>query len=291
MIKSMTGFGKAVATVNGTPCTVESRSVNGRYLELSIRLPKEWADQEAAMRDVVRDHVGRGSVNVYVRREEAAGEHALIVDKELATAYVNALRELKNELQLEGEITIGHVAAYTAIFEGEPEAGENAALTAELKDAFVRSLTSMNEMRLREGTEMARDITERVETITSHLALVQEMSRNKIPMERQRLNERIKLMVDEESYDEQRLQLEIALLADKLDISEEVVRLKSHIKHFLSDLTVGGLVGRKLNFQLQEMNREVNTIGSKSNDAEIARLVVEMKEELERMREQVQNIE
>jgi len=291
MIKSMTGYGKAVSTVDDAPCTVEVRSVNGRYLELSIRLPKEWADQEPAMREVVRESVSRGSVNVYVRREEGTLEQHLIVDRHLAASYVEALRSLKDELNLSGEVSIDHVAGFSQIFQGEPDTEENPNLRAELTEAFTKAVSAMNDMRAREGAEMSRDISARLDAVMSHLAVVEELSSKRIPAERERMNDRIKQLVDEDVFDEQRLQLEIAILAEKLDISEECVRLRSHVKHFTSDLEEGGMVGRKLNFQLQEMNREVNTIGSKCNDAEIGRHVVNMKEELERMREQVQNIE
>jgi uncharacterized protein (TIGR00255 family) len=291
MIRSMTGFGKAQSIVDSSTCTVEARSVNGRHLELSIRMPKEWADQESAMRDLVREKLSRGSINIYVRREGSATTNAVVVDHDLAKSFVAALRKMKTDLGLIGDVSIDTVASFTPIFEGDTEQVENKNLTSELAAVFTTALDALNTMREREGAEMVRDMEERLASVETHLAEVERISAERIPQEAERLRERIAQLVDEDTIDDQRLAMEIAVLADKLDISEEVVRLRSHIKHFRSDLDSGGVVGRRLNFQLQEMNREVNTMGSKSNDAEIARYVVHMKEELERMREQVQNVE
>jgi uncharacterized protein (TIGR00255 family) len=161
----------------------------------------------------------------------------------------------------------------------------------ELKIAIGGALEALNAMRAKEGAQLALDFLHRIEIMESTLKTIEERSHARIPLERERLRERVRQLVDDAVLDEQRLQLEIVLLSDKLDVSEECVRLRSHIKFFRENLAEGVGVGRKLNFLLQEMNREVNTIGSKSNDAEIARMVVGMKEELERIREQVQNIE
>ena len=291
MIQSMTGYGKAEVTIDGTPTSFEVRSVNGRYLELSIRTPREWADREGEIREIVKQQVSRGSVNVFIRRESGDAEAAITIDHSLATAYVAALRELKDRYDLAGEVSIDHLANYAAIFQGNRESAADDTVTAALKDGLRQALDALNAMRQREGEEMKADMLNRMASIEEHLVHVEKLSTERIPAERDRLRERVAQLVDEEAIDEQRLQLEITLLADRLDISEETVRLRSHMKHFSNDLNEGGVVGRKLNFQLQEMNREVNTMGSKANDATIGRHVVSMKEELERMREQVQNIE
>ncbi len=287
----MTGYGKAEATVDGTSTTIEVRSVNGRYLELSCRLPKEWAEHESAMRDAIRQAVSRGSVNVFVRREDASGAGSLHIDTELASEYVTQLRTLRDALGLSGEVSIDNIASFAPIFQGEPEKAENENVWPELSAVLDQALEALNVMRGREGTEMGKDLESRLAAIATGLEDVERRSQERIPAERERLRERVRQVIEDENIDEQRLALEITLLADKLDVSEECVRLRAHIKHFRDDMKSGGAVGRKLNFQLQEMNREVNTIGSKTNDADIARVVVGMKEELERMREQVQNIE
>jgi uncharacterized protein (TIGR00255 family) len=291
MIRSMTGYGKAEAIVDSTPTTIEVRSVNGRYLELSCRLPKEWAEHESAVRDAVRQAISRGSVNVFIRREDAPGAQSLFVDKALAIAYVEQLRTLRDELGLIGEVSVDHLASYAPIFQGEAPGEVNENVWSELSGILGTALDAINAMREREGVEMGKDLEARLQSIASGLEEVERRSLERIPAERERLRERVRQVVEDENIDEQRLALEITLLADKLDVSEECVRLRSHIKHFRDDMKSGGAIGRKLNFQLQEMNREVNTIGSKTNDADIARIVVGMKEELERMREQVQNIE
>ena len=291
MIQSMTGYGKAEVSIDGTPTTFEVRSVNGRYLELSIRTPREWADREGDIREIVKQQVARGSVNVFVRRESGDAEAAITIDHPLAKAYVEALHELKDTYKLDGSVSVDHLANYAAIFQGERESADDDAVTEAIKQGMQGALDALNAMRAREGDEMKADMVSRLTAIDEHLGTVETLSTDRIPEERKRLREKVTQLMEDEAIDEQRLQLEITLLADRLDISEEIVRLRSHMKHFRSDLDEGGVVGRKLNFQLQEMNREVNTMGSKANDATIGRHVVSMKEELERMREQVQNIE
>ncbi len=291
MILSMTGYGKADAVIDGTPTTVELRSVNGRFLEMNVRLPREWADREGAIRDLLKKSIQRGSVNVYVRREQAADQHALHVDWQAAEAYVSALQQLQQRFDLAGAVSIDNVSGYAPIFQGSKPTTDQDAVTRDVVGAVERALHELQDMRVREGAMLALDLQERLATITEHLNHVEQLTAERIPQERARLRERVAQLVGEEHIDEQRLQLEITLLADRLDITEECVRLRSHMKHVVDDLSEGGSVGRKLNFQLQEMNREVNTMGSKSNDAVIGRHVVMMKEELERMREQVQNIE
>lgn len=291
MIVSMTGYGKADAVIDGSPVTVEIRSVNGRFLELNIRLPREWGDRETAIRELLKQTLQRGSVNVYVRREQVVDQAAVHIDWVTAAAYVDALRTLQDRFGLNGPVTLDHVVSYQPIFQGEKPAVDHDAITSELMAAVHHALGELQSMREREGEALRTDLRERLESITMHLDVVERLSTERIPLERDRLRERVSQLIDDEHLDEQRLQLEITLLADRLDITEECVRLRTHMKHVYDDLDVGGAVGRKLNFQLQEMNREVNTMGSKSNDAAIARHVVMMKEELERIREQVQNIE
>lgn len=291
MIRSMTGYGRHEALVNGVPCTVETRCVNGRYLEVNARLPKEWADKELAVRELVREHVSRGSLSVYIRTEDVATAASVHVNVQVARAYVDALRALQAELGLSGELSLDHLVSNSAIFQAPLDETEKADVWPELKTAVSAALQALNAMRVKEGAELERDFLARLESIERAMADVETRTQLRIPNERERLRDRVRQIMDDGAVDEQRLQLEIVLLSDKLDVSEECVRLRSHIKFFRENLAEGTGVGRKLNFLLQEMNREVNTIGSKSNDAEIARMVIGMKEELERIREQVQNIE
>jgi uncharacterized protein (TIGR00255 family) len=286
MIRSMTGYGRHEGIVNGVSCTVEARCVNGRYLEVNARLPKEQA-----VRELVREHVTRGSLSVYIRTEDVAATTRVHVDMDVARTYVTALRGLKDVLGLVGDISLDHIVAFGSIFQAPLDDTEKVDVWPELKVAIAGALEALNAMRVKEGGELERDFLARLESIERAMVDVEARTQVRIPNERERLRERVRQIIDDGAIDEQRLQLEIVLLSDKLDVSEECVRLRSHIKFFRENLAEGTGVGRKLNFLLQEMNREVNTIGSKSNDAEIARMVIGMKEELERIREQVQNIE
>jgi uncharacterized protein (TIGR00255 family) len=287
----MTGYGKSECMLDDAPCTVEARSVNGRYLELSVKLPKEYSEHEGRIREVVREQVLRGSVNLYIRREDLAEITPLNVDVEAARHYVDALRTIQSELGVGGEVRIEHLTVFPSIFQRPLRSAERPDVWPALKEAVVQALTAMNAMRDMEGKDLSRDLVTRCETIATALEIVEKRSLERIPAERERLRERVRQILDENSIEESRLSLEIVLLSEKLDITEECVRLRSHIKHFQQYMATEQQPGRKLNFLVQEMNREINTIGSKCNDADIAVTVVTMKEELERIREQIQNVE
>lgn len=289
MLRSMTGYGRADGTVAGHPCSIEIRTVNGRHLELSTRLPKHWADKELAVRELVRERITRGSVSVYVRLEENASQQ-LIINPTMARMAAEQLRLLQHELSLDGTLTLADVLSIPAVFQGAPEDAEAPDPWPELSNLIIMAIEHLTAMRDKEGSELERDFDHRLAALEQALNDVEQRSKNRIPAERERLRERVTQLMSD-GVDEQRLQLEIILLADKLDVTEECTRLRSHIKFFRETMTTSSTAGRKLNFLLQEMNREVNTIGSKCNDADIARIVVGMKEEMERMREQIQNIE
>ncbi len=291
MIRSMTGYGKSEGVVCNRRTTIEARCVNGRYLEFSVKMPKEWSATEAQIRELAREHVVRGTLSLFIRAEESAVDSGVSMNMKGAEQFVEALRRMKDELRLSGDVTLDHVVAYPDLFTQDETPHDAEVLWKELSALLIDTLKALNEMRNREGGALRTDLELRLVAIEKGLVDVERMSTERIPMERLRLRERVRQVVDQADIDEQRLQLEITLLAEKLDVSEECVRLRSHIKHFVEYMDADGNPGRKLNFLLQEMNREVNTIGSKSNDAEIARIVVGMKEELERMREQIQNVE
>lgn len=291
MIRSMTGYGKSEIMIQGIECTIEAKCVNGRYLELSTRIPKEWSDKEGLVRETVRELVTRGSLNIYVRLEDKGAQQTVQVDAQVARSYVEALRGLQTELGLSGEVAIGDLVRFPAIFQAPPDNAERPDTWPDLRKGIVEALTALNAMRDREGAELAKDFQNRLSAIEEGLTDVEQRSALRVPQERERLRERVRQVIDEGSIDDLRMNLEITLLAEKLDIVEECVRLKSHIKHYRQYMADDSQAGRKLNFLLQEMNREVNTIGSKCNDAAIALVVIGMKEELERMREQVQNVE
>ena len=287
----MTGYGKAEVEILGSTCTIEARCVNGRYLELSTKIPREWSDKEGQMRETVREHVTRGSLTISVRRADSAQTAEIGANLAVATAYVQALNTIKDELALSGQVTIEHIAALPGVFQPDTETQAETDVWPELQSGLIEALHALNAMRDKEGAELCRDLDERLTLMLSSIDVVEQMSVSRIESERIRLRERVRQLVEDSVVDEQRLQLEIILLSEKLDVTEECVRLRSHIKHFRQYMSGDEKAGRKLNFLLQEMNREINTIGSKCNHAEIAVIVGGVKEELERMREQVQNVE
>ncbi len=287
----MTGYGKAEVEILGSTCTIEARCVNGRYLELSTKIPREWSDKEGQMRETVREHVTRGSLTISVRRADSAQTAEIGANLAVAAAYVQALNTIKDELALSGQVTIEHIAALPGVFQPDTETQAETDVWPELQSGLIEALHALNAMRDKEGAELCRDLDERLTLMLSSIDVVEQMSVSRIESERIRLRERVRQLVEDSVVDEQRLQLEIILLSEKLDVTEECVRLRSHIKHFRQYMSGDEKAGRKLNFLLQEMNREINTIGSKCNHAEIAVIVVGVKEELERMREQVQNVE
>jgi len=287
----MTGYGKSESTVQGLPCSVEIRCVNARYLELTTRLPKHLANKELNVRETVREHVSRGTISVYVRVEATIANEEVTFNADAAERITKALRQLRDKLQLEGDVSLDTLMKFDAVTARVDEDAERPDAWPELKDAIVEALKSLNVMREKEGSELTADFDNRIVAIDTALADIEVRSAERIPLERTRLRERVRQLMEDTPIDDQRLQLEIVLLSEKLDVSEECVRLRSHMKFFREYMNDETAVGRKLNFLMQEMNREVNTIGSKANDPEIARLVVGMKEELERMREQVQNVE
>lgn len=287
----MTGYGKAEVDILGTACTIEARCVNGRYLELSTKLPREWSDKEGQIRETVREHVTRGSLTMFVRRAESVQAGSVGLNIDTAREYIASLHRIQQETGLPGEVRIEHLVHFPGIFQPADVASDDADVWPALQSGIIDALHALNAMRDKEGAELARDLEQRLEMMLQSISTVEQMSLSRIDTERVRLRERVRQLVEDAIVDEQRLQLEIVLLSEKLDVTEECVRLRSHIKHFRQYMSADEKAGRKLNFLLQEMNREINTIGSKCNHADIAVIVVGVKEELERMREQVQNVE
>lgn len=293
MITSMTGFGRASATNGQMTVTVELTSVNSKYLDLSVRLPHQLQSKDFDVRSALRSSFGRGKITVSVQIQssaEGASSNALL-DAGLGEQYYVALSNLRKHLKLKDAIKIDHVIQCMLMDRrSEAPAGSDEEWTlAEqaLRDAVVQ----LRSMRANEGKMLERDIVSRLRTIEEIVAKVQQLSVDRIHHERERLRERIARLFESDEIDEQRLEMEIVLVADKLDVSEEVVRLGSHIKYVNELLKSDASEGRKFNFLLQEMHREINTIGSKSSDAHISQLIVSAKDELECIREQVQNIE
>jgi uncharacterized protein (TIGR00255 family) len=291
-MKSMTGFAKAEINQQGMNAIIEIKSVNGRYLEPTIKLPRSLSSKEIEVREMLRKALNRGNIFVSIQVESTEAEAKVPgINIEKAKAIHGMLSELNKELLGNEPVTMTNVLSFSQHFI-ESEKDDIAELQWTIaREALKQALHSLDTARSNEGKELADDMMMRIKNIEHSLSYVEERSKTRIPEERERLRQKLALLLDNEEIEEYRLNQEIIILADKLDVSEESVRLRSHIKFFNELMQDKEPVGRKLNFLTQELNREINTIGSKANDADIAHYVVGMKEELERIREQAQNIE
>lgn len=291
MILSMTGFSKADINRKGMKVTAEIRSVNGRGLDVNLRLPKSLADKEFEIRDRIKKVISRGSISINLYTEADTTSKEFNLNTGLAKGIKDELDACRKELKIKETIKMEHVLQFSNFFtQREAEVDANLEWTL-AKDAISKSLKLLVNMRKREGSNIARDIDKRIKNVHSLIKSIEENEIDRLPREREKLRQRIAQVFDNDEIDESRLQMEMVILADKLDISEECVRMQSHIKLFFETIKENESNGRKLNFLLQEMLRETNTIGSKCNDSTIAHKVVSIKEELERVREQVQNVE
>jgi uncharacterized protein (TIGR00255 family) len=289
----MTGFGRAEATNRGITAAVEVRGVNSRYLDVTTRLPRLLSQREKDIKEIVRSCVNRGNLVVSVTLDEEPNESAPVtVNKAAAKSYLKLLNELRKTTKIREKVRLEHLLKFSEVFEVSREEQSDERQWVVVGEALRKALEGYNLMRRNEGGELARDLERRIQWMAVTVDKIEGLSRARIPEERKRLHERIAQLMEEKAVvDQNRLELEIALLADKLDVTEECVRFRSHVKYFLEAMAGAESAGRKLNFLVQEINREANTIGSKTNDSEIAHLVVQMKEELEKVREQLQNIE
>jgi len=292
MIVSMTGIGTGQVARNGITATAEVRSVNSRFLEISTRLPRSLMLRENDAKELVRRKISRGKITVLVTLDrDAGGSIPMRVNVQAARAYYRLLNELRRSVRLRHPVKLEHLLQFSEIMEpvDAEEADNHAWAVTQL--ALESAVAELHVMRRNEGRELEADFRSRIALLEERLARVGEISLNQVPRERERLRERIAQLLEGRAVDEGRLEMELALLADRLDVTEECVRFRSHNKFFLEALASDEASGRKLNFLIQEMNREANTIGSKSSSTEIAHLVVGIKEELEKIREQLQNIE
>jgi uncharacterized protein (TIGR00255 family) len=288
----MTGFGRGEVTEQGVTGSVELRSVNSRFLEVVARLPRALALRENEVKDAVRQRMSRGKVNVQVTIErETDGTIPVRLNAQMARAYGTMLNQLRKTARIRETVKLEHLLQFSDIFEPvSVEAGDDLEWSVAQK-ALAVALDDLVTMRQNEGRELEKDFRLRIGSLERQLDKIQSLSTGQVPHERERLKTRIANMLSGTTVDESRLEMEIALLADRLDVTEECVRFRSHLKFFLEAAGAAEPAGRKLNFLVQEINREVNTIGSKSSATEIAHIVVGVKEELEKIREQLQNIE
>ena len=288
----MTGFGQGRGESQGEAVSVELRSVNGKFCEVKPRLPRELAPLEAELVKTVKARLSRGVVDVFVRRETASARGMMPrVDLPLAAAYTKALRELKTELGLSGEPSVSDLAQLDGVLSLAEAAPDAAALQPALTAALQGALEALEAMRKREGEALARDMLARFDAIEKGAAEVKRLSPLQVEAQRDRLSARVAELSRGMALDPSRLAQEVALFADRTDVAEELTRLASHLEQLRALVASDVPAGRKLEFLVQEVNREINTIGSKSQHAGIASLIVDLKAELERVREQVQNVE
>ncbi len=288
----MTGYGSGTASNDSASVTAEIRSVNNRFYEFSVRLPKFLQSRELELKELVRTRVKRGKVNLAVTMDRTGHEASPVqINMDAARTYHALLMQLQQALGLTGEITLEMLLKFSDVFAVD-ELDKLSDVEWELVIQAVNdAVASMLDMKAKEGAELSADLAMRSEIMRKGIDAVERLATGRADLERARLVERLQNLISDDKIDPDRLELEIVMLADKMDITEELVRFRSHTKFFLENLESDESEGRKLSFLLQEMNREANTISSKSYDAEIAHIVVSIKEELERIREQIQNIE
>jgi len=292
MIRSMTGFGQTSGLVSGREVNVEIRAVNHRFRDIVCRLPKRYAALEDPIKKTVAARISRGRLDVSLQVSDPAGrENVLKLDMKLARIYYGLLIKLREEFLLNESISLSDLIGFKDIIVFEEEEIDFEAFMTELRPVLDGALDRLIEMRQAEGQAIAEDFTARLNKISGWVDLIADRRQTVIDETRTRLEERIKALVQDLELDQGRLMQEVAYLVDRSDVTEETVRIKSHTSQFRSLLQGEAETGRRLEFLLQEINREVNTIGSKSGDVTITNLVVDLKTELEKLREQIQNIE
>jgi uncharacterized protein (TIGR00255 family) len=292
MLKSMTGFGRGEGNTTLGKVLVESRSVNHRYSDINIKLPRRMAPFENRIKEFIRSQVSRGRIDLFVKLDSLGEEKIqLSVDLPLAEQYYQALQSLKEALHLKDKITLELLAGAKDVITAKEEAGDLEPYWPEILPILKRSFQDLDDMKRSEGEVLVKDLQQRLERITQQLAEIKRLYPSYVEAYRDRLYERLRALLAGIDVEPARFQQEVAFLAERTDITEEMVRAESHLAQFLALLKGDEPAGRKMDFLLQEIHREVNTISAKANDADISQRVVEIKAELEKIREQVQNIE
>ena len=292
MIKSMTGYGRAVETVNGREFTVELRSVNNRYLDCTVKLPRSLSFAEEAVKQAVKASVSRGKVDVFITmRSENADDTKISLNTAVVEGYLAAMRQMVETYGVKDDISVSTLSRMNDVFTVEKPEVDEQQLKEDLMSVLDKALAGYDAMRCTEGMALDKDLRTRGETILELVSQVEAGNGQTVIDYRTRLENKLKEVLANTNIDESRILTEAAIFADKVAVDEETVRLRSHLQQMNTMLSGGGAVGRKLDFLLQEMNREANTIGSKCTDVKLARIVVDIKAELEKIREQTQNIE
>ena len=292
MIKSMTGFGRCEVAENDRKFTVEIKSVNHRYLDVSIKLPKALNFFESSIRSELKNYISRGKVDVFVSYEDFSEKTSVVCyHRELAEEYLRYLRQMGEEFGLENDIRVSTLSRFPEIFTMEEAGVDQEELWKELSGALTGAARRFVDTRVAEGEHLKDDLLEKLDGMRRRVDFISERSPQIVAQYRRRLEERVRELLADTAVDEGRLLTEVTIFADKVCVDEEIVRLYSHIETTRNTLLEGGSIGRKLDFIAQEMNREANTILSKATDLEISNCAIELKTEIEKVREQIQNIE
>ena len=292
MVSSMTGYGRGEAVKENISVVVELRSVNHRYFEFSSRIPRGYAFLEDKLKTFCQQRITRGKVDLFLTLDVSASDNVVIeINHSLASGYVNAIKELSKTYEINDGLSAINLSRFPDLFTVKSQAIDEDTVWSVVEEATSVALDGFAAMRAKEGKKLYDDVKSRVETILEKVAFVEERSPETVKAYREKLETRIREMLADATVDEGRLLTETAIFADKVAVAEETVRLRSHIKQLMELLESDIAVGRKLDFIVQEMNREANTIGSKAQDIEIAHTVVDIKAEIEKIREQIQNIE
>ena len=292
LVKSMTGYGRAVETVNGREFTVELRSVNNRYLDCNVKLPWMLSFAEDTVKQAVKKSISRGKVDVFITvRSEGSTDVKVTLNAAMVEGYLAAMKEMVETYGVKDDISVSLLSRMNEVFTVEKPQVDEEQLLADLMGVVDQALANYDAMRAAEGKALENDLRSRGNTILELVSQVEEGNGQTVIAYRTRLYNKLQEVLANTSIDESRILTEAAIFADKVAVDEETVRLRSHLEQMNQMLTAGGAIGRKLDFLLQEMNRESNTIGSKCTDVKLARIVVDIKAELEKIREQTQNIE
>ena len=292
MIKSMTGYGSGKAESGSKTFTVEIKSVNSRYSDFSIKMPRIYTFLEDPIRKAASARINRGKVDIYINVESGGEEDSVVkVNTSLAKEYLTGLKNLSAELEIPSNTTAETFLRIPDIFIVDKAPEDEEIIKSTVLSALSQALDGFDEMRIAEGEKLVCDLREHLAFIANATQEVEKRSPKIVTEYRARIEERMRDILGSASYDENRLLTEVAIFADKVNVNEETVRLRSHVDQFTQMLNEGGSVGRKIDFLIQEMNREINTIGSKSNDLDVARIVIDVKAEIEKLREQIQNVE
>lgn len=292
MIKSMTGYGSAKGTVEGLEITVELKSVNNRYLDTSVRLPRSFLFAEEAIKSAVQSHISRGKVDVFISVDSsAAGDMTVKVNEPLLRGYIEAIRHISEEYSLANDMTALSVSRFPDVLSVEKKDLDAEAISAGICAIAEEALRDFDAMRQREGAKLRDDVLSRLETIDRLVSAVETEAPKTVAEYRKRIEQKMQEVLGTTGIDENRILAEAAIFADHIAVDEETVRLRSHMSQLTTMINGNSPTGRKIDFLIQEFNREANTIGSKCQNSQIAHVVVDLKSEIEKIREQIQNIE